>query len=93
MVELRNLQSLDRLARAAGSGRYAVVCIAEAVHPVEVDTLLDKLRRLKSEIHGLISTNVSTTRPAVLKPTAIPRRYLIMMTGRKEKCCLILVRF
>lgn len=54
-----NIQSLDRLARAAGNYKYAMMAIAEPINAVEVDKIVDQLRDLKSEIHSLKITNLS----------------------------------
>ncbi len=52
------LQSLDRLVRAVGDHRYALVVAAEPLPPLAVDGALDRCRRLRSEVHTYTRTSV-----------------------------------
>jgi len=47
-----DMQSLDRLVRAVGNYRYALIVVAEPLEPWVIDQTLDICRRLKSEVHA-----------------------------------------
>jgi len=55
-------QSLDRLVRAVGNQRYALVVVAEPVDPLQIDRAVDAARHLLSEVHASIRQNVNRTR-------------------------------
>ncbi|MFI2457937.1 ATP-binding protein [Streptomyces sp. NPDC019539] len=57
----RGLQSLDRLTTAVGERRYALVVVAEPLDPTALDEVLDRTRRLKSEVHALVHRTISQT--------------------------------
>lgn len=54
-------QSLDRLVKALGRRRYALLVVAEPVPAWEIDTALDACRHLKSEIHSYIHSSRATS--------------------------------
>ncbi len=56
------IQSVDHLARAIGSKVYALMVVAEPIEPYEVDTVIDRLLQLRSEVHSYVRINKSQTR-------------------------------
>jgi hypothetical protein len=52
-------QSLDRLVRAVGNGRYVLQVVCEPVEPEEIDAAIDACRRLKGEVHALTRRSLS----------------------------------
>ncbi|HLJ53578.1 MAG TPA: ATP-binding protein [Chthonomonadaceae bacterium] len=46
------LQSLDRLVKAVGNQKYALLVVCEPVEPAQIDQTLDACRRLKSAVHA-----------------------------------------
>ena len=57
-----NIQSLDRLARAAGNYKYSLMVVAEPINASEVDKIADHLRDLKGEVHSLKRKNTTEQR-------------------------------
>ncbi|HEX5418191.1 MAG TPA: hypothetical protein VFZ25_21250, partial [Chloroflexota bacterium] len=55
-------QSLDRLVRAVGNQRYALIVVAEPVDPFQIDSAVDAGRRLLSEVHASVRQNVTRSR-------------------------------
>lgn len=53
-------QSLDRLIGAVGRGRYALSVVAEPLSAEDLDGTLDLCRRLKGEVHSLVSGTRTT---------------------------------
>ena len=47
-----SLQSLDRLVKAVGNRKYALLVVSEPVEPWLIDETLDACRRLKSAVHA-----------------------------------------
>lgn len=54
-------QSLDRLVKAVGNGRYTLLVVAEALETWTLDETIDLCRRLKSEVHAYVRRTVSRT--------------------------------
>nr|RNJ70293.1 MAG: ATP-binding protein [Leptolyngbya sp. IPPAS B-1204] len=49
---LSNWQSLDQITAALGTQPYALMIVAEPVLAEEIDSMLDRARQLKSEVHS-----------------------------------------
>ncbi|MGH2459490.1 MAG: helicase HerA domain-containing protein, partial [Chloroflexota bacterium] len=55
-------QSLDRLVRAVGDQKYALVVVAEPLEPWKIDRILDACRELRDAVHGHVRRTVSRSR-------------------------------
>ena len=53
------LQSIDQLLKAAGSGRYALVVAAEPIRPEVIDATIDVCRRLIGFVHAFAAVTKS----------------------------------
>ncbi len=51
-------QSVDRLVKAVGAGRYAVVTVAEPIAAERIDDAIDACRKLQSEVHAFVRRTV-----------------------------------
>lgn len=60
-AEAGTWQGLDRLVRALGNRRYALLVVAEPVPAWEIDAALDACRHLTGEIHSYIRSSRATS--------------------------------
>lgn len=57
-----DLQGIDRLVRAVGTQRYALMVLAEPLDAPVLDQTIDRCRQLTSEVHSLVRRTVQQSR-------------------------------